>query len=88
MQPFAFPDHCLVPKKVGPCRASYPRWHYNAVSEKCEEFNFGGCKENRNNYLSQAECETACDGISGTQKRQHKIVQMSPCSFAYSVSIF
>ncbi|XP_041928453.1 kunitz-type protease inhibitor 1a isoform X1 [Alosa sapidissima] len=56
--------HCLVPMKVGPCRGSFPRWHYNAVTEKCEEFRFGGCKENSNNYLSDAECQAACDGVS------------------------
>ncbi|XP_076835019.1 kunitz-type protease inhibitor 1a isoform X2 [Brachyhypopomus gauderio] len=57
-------DHCLVPKKVGPCRASYPRWHYNALSEKCEKFIFGGCRENRNNYLTMEECTKACDKAS------------------------
>ncbi|XP_022528298.2 kunitz-type protease inhibitor 1a [Astyanax mexicanus] len=56
--------HCLVPKKAGPCRGSFPRWHYNAASEKCEEFTFGGCKENRNNYLSREECLNACDKVS------------------------
>ncbi|XP_051951910.1 kunitz-type protease inhibitor 1b [Xyrauchen texanus] len=52
--------HCLVPKKVGPCRGSFPRWHYNAASSKCEAFIFGGCKENNNNYLSEEECTNAC----------------------------
>ncbi|XP_010877247.1 kunitz-type protease inhibitor 1a [Esox lucius] len=57
-------NHCLVPKKIGPCRGSFPRWHYNAASEKCEEFTFGGCRENLNNYLSLQECTNACDGVS------------------------
>ncbi|XP_056332390.1 kunitz-type protease inhibitor 1-like [Danio aesculapii] len=57
-------DHCLVPKKEGPCRGSFPRWHYNAVTEKCEEFKFGGCKPNRNNYLALNECQNACNKIS------------------------
>ncbi|XP_016318283.1 kunitz-type protease inhibitor 1b [Sinocyclocheilus anshuiensis] len=52
--------HCLAPKKVGPCRGSFPRWHYNAASSKCEKFIFGGCKENNNNYLSEQECLNAC----------------------------
>lgn len=54
--------HCMAPKKVGPCRGSFSRWHYNAASEKCEEFIFGGCRENRNNYLSKDECTNACYG--------------------------
>lgn len=56
--------HCLVPKKEGPCRGSFPRWHYNAVTEKCEEFKFGGCKPNRNNYLALNECQNACNKVS------------------------
>lgn len=55
-------DHCMAPKKIGPCRGSFPRWHYNAASQKCEQFTFGGCRENLNNYLSQAECTNACAG--------------------------
>ncbi|KAJ8341431.1 hypothetical protein SKAU_G00337220 [Synaphobranchus kaupii] len=59
-------NHCMAPKKVGPCRGSFPRWHYNVVNEKCQEFTFGGCKENQNNYLSEQECSKACDGVSAT----------------------
>ncbi|XP_054894045.1 kunitz-type protease inhibitor 1a [Poeciliopsis prolifica] len=54
--------HCMVPKKVGPCRGSFKRWHYNAASEKCEEFIFGGCLENKNNYIREEECHKACHG--------------------------
>ncbi|XP_016090407.1 kunitz-type protease inhibitor 1-like [Sinocyclocheilus grahami] len=60
--------HCLVPKKEGPCRGSFPRWHYNAVTEKCEQFKFGGCKPNRNNYLALNECLNACDKVSASAK--------------------
>lgn len=60
--------HCLVPKKEGPCRGSFPRWHYNAVTEKCEQFKFGGCKPNRNNYLALNECQNACDKVSAFAK--------------------
>ncbi|XP_067097152.1 kunitz-type protease inhibitor 1b isoform X1 [Osmerus mordax] len=57
-------DHqCLVPKKVGPCRGSFPRWHYNAASEECEEFTYGGCRGNHNNYISEPECTVACKGV-------------------------
>uniref|UniRef100_A0A3Q3W2D6 Uncharacterized protein n=1 Tax=Mola mola TaxID=94237 RepID=A0A3Q3W2D6_MOLML len=55
-------DHCMAPKKIGPCRGSFPRWHYNAASKKCEEFIFGGCRENLNNYLNKDECTNACSG--------------------------
>ncbi|XP_033983913.1 kunitz-type protease inhibitor 1a isoform X2 [Trematomus bernacchii] len=51
---------CMTPMKIGPCRGLFPRWHYNGASEQCEMFNFGGCKENKNNYLSKDECMNAC----------------------------
>ncbi|XP_034433097.1 kunitz-type protease inhibitor 1a [Hippoglossus hippoglossus] len=53
---------CMAPKKMGPCRGAFTRWHYNAASEKCEAFTFGGCRENLNNYLSMDECTKACFG--------------------------
>lgn len=58
--------HCMAPKKIGPCRGAFPRWHYNAASEECEEFMFGGCRENLNNYLTKDECTNAC---YGTEKK-------------------
>uniref|UniRef100_A0A3B3DRE7 BPTI/Kunitz inhibitor domain-containing protein n=1 Tax=Oryzias melastigma TaxID=30732 RepID=A0A3B3DRE7_ORYME len=55
-------DRCLVPKKVGRCRGSFPRWYYNAASQRCEKFLFGGCRGNQNNYLTEEECITVCNG--------------------------
>lgn len=52
----------MAPKKIGPCRGAFPRWHYNGASQKCEGFVFGGCRENLNNYLSKDECTNACSG--------------------------
>ncbi|XP_026163948.1 kunitz-type protease inhibitor 1-like [Mastacembelus armatus] len=61
--------YCLAPVKVGPCRAAFPRWHYNAVTGSCERFLFGGCRANNNNYLSQEECEAACRGVTASSVR-------------------
>ncbi|KAL1252131.1 hypothetical protein QQF64_019927 [Cirrhinus molitorella] len=60
----AINEHCLMPKKVGPCRGAFPRWHFNPVTKKCENFAFGGCKQNRNNFLSLEECAKACHTVS------------------------
>uniref|UniRef100_A0A8C6UKG3 Serine peptidase inhibitor, Kunitz type 1 a n=1 Tax=Neogobius melanostomus TaxID=47308 RepID=A0A8C6UKG3_9GOBI len=60
--------HCMAPKKVGPCRGAFPRWHYNAASEQCEKFTFGGCRENSNNYLTKDECTKACYGTEKLEK--------------------
>lgn len=52
--------------KVGPCRAAFPRWWYNAAAAGCQHFTFGGCKGNRNNFLSEDDCLSACRGVPGT----------------------
>lgn len=57
-------ERCLMPKKVGPCRASYPRWHFNPTTMKCENFVFGGCNGNLNNFLSLEECAKTCHTVS------------------------
>uniref|UniRef100_A0A1A7Y051 Serine peptidase inhibitor, Kunitz type 1 a n=1 Tax=Iconisemion striatum TaxID=60296 RepID=A0A1A7Y051_9TELE len=71
--------HCMAPKKVGPCRGSFLRWHYNAASGKCESFNFGGCKANLNNYLSEDECTKACTGAGGHSGRLLHVSQEEKC---------
>ncbi|NXW56445.1 SPIT1 inhibitor, partial [Eurystomus gularis] len=58
-------EHCLTPKKVGWCRGSFPRWFYNPRLQQCEEFIFGGCKPNKNNYLREEECKLACKNVRG-----------------------
>ncbi|XP_060721975.1 kunitz-type protease inhibitor 1b [Tachysurus vachellii] len=72
--------HCLNPMKVGPCRGSFPRWHFNAASNVCELFTYGGCKQNNNNYLSQQECSDACKGttvIPGSRKIKTEVCNSS-----------
>ncbi|XP_074961679.1 kunitz-type protease inhibitor 1 [Phalacrocorax aristotelis] len=59
-------EHCLTPKKVGWCRGSFPRWFYNPNLQQCEEFIFGGCKPNKNNYLREEECKLACKNVRGS----------------------
>lgn len=61
--------YCRAPVKVGPCRAHFPRWHYNASTGTCQKFVFGGCKQNKNNYLSENECMSACRGVNATSER-------------------
>lgn len=57
--------YCMAPLKVGPCRAAFPRWQYDATQGLCTEFHFGGCNANENNYLSENDCMSACQGVKG-----------------------
>jgi hypothetical protein len=58
-------DFCLVSKVVGKCRASIPRWWYNATDRSCHPFVYGGCEGNYNNYLSEESCLQKCAGVTG-----------------------
>ncbi|XP_064195624.1 kunitz-type protease inhibitor 1-like [Anguilla rostrata] len=62
-------SYCQVPRKVGPCRGAFPRWYYDSVTQECKNFTFGGCKSNLNNYLTEEECNIACEGIKAPASR-------------------
>ncbi|XP_076002323.1 kunitz-type protease inhibitor 2 isoform X2 [Genypterus blacodes] len=59
-------DHCRLPKKIGNCRAAFPRWFFNVTNGTCEIFQYGGCGANRNNFDTKEECEAACSGVTGS----------------------
>lgn len=45
----------------GPCDETNIRYYYNITTEECEEFNYGGCKGNRNNFETIEECVDKCE---------------------------
>lgn len=51
---------CSLPSDVGKCRAMIPRYYYNVESEKCEEFVYGGCNGNKNNFNTEELCQEFC----------------------------
>jgi len=53
-------DICLLPQDVGPCDGVCPRWFFNPDTGECEEFVWGCCDGNRNNFETRAECEAEC----------------------------
>lgn len=59
----SFVDVCDLPKETGPCRASMPRFYYNQNNQRCEEFTYGGCRGNGNNFKTQIECEKRCNSL-------------------------
>ncbi|KAK9395079.1 carboxypeptidase inhibitor SmCI-like [Crotalus adamanteus] len=53
-------DICTLPREVGRCKASFPRHYFNAATGNCEQFIYGGCGGNANNFASMAECRARC----------------------------
>ncbi|XP_075043209.1 kunitz-type protease inhibitor 2 [Mixophyes fleayi] len=56
-------DFCLSEAETGMCRALFIRWWYNAKTETCKNFTYGGCGGNLNNHVGEEECMNKCRGI-------------------------
>ncbi|XP_038597224.1 LOW QUALITY PROTEIN: kunitz-type protease inhibitor 1 [Tachyglossus aculeatus] len=83
-------EYCLVPKKVGRCRGSFPRWYYNSTEQQCQAFVYGGCLGNKNNYLREEECKLACKDVQGAvvESRQNPDPPRHTCSEVCRASQF
>nr|XP_037274981.1 putative Kunitz-type serine protease inhibitor [Rhipicephalus microplus] len=51
---------CRRPPYSGPCRAAFTRFYYDAATNTCRQFTYGGCKSNGNNFVSGTACMKAC----------------------------
>ncbi|ALC38860.1 CG3604, partial [Drosophila busckii] len=56
------PEQCHQPKETGRCFALFYRFAYNLDTHACEEFVYGGCAGNSNNFESKEQCEQLCLG--------------------------
>ncbi|XP_035683938.1 mucin-5B-like isoform X1 [Branchiostoma floridae] len=53
-------DPCEQAMDPGPCKAAFPRWYFNSQTGQCEQFIYGGCLGNDNNFVTEQECQTTC----------------------------
>ncbi|XP_005373386.1 PREDICTED: tissue factor pathway inhibitor [Chinchilla lanigera] len=51
---------CAMKAQDGPCKAMIKRFFYNIFTSQCEEFIYGGCLGNQNQFLSMQECKETC----------------------------
>ncbi|TRY89854.1 hypothetical protein DNTS_024919 [Danionella cerebrum] len=61
----AFEAKCVVPSDSGPCRAAFRKFYFDASTQSCKPFVYGGCKGNLNRYSSEEECMSACSESDG-----------------------
>ncbi|XP_060124577.1 actinia tenebrosa protease inhibitors-like [Zootoca vivipara] len=51
---------CQQPLNTGSCEKSLHRFYYDAQTEKCKPFKYGGCNGNENNFRNKEECTDTC----------------------------
>uniref|UniRef100_A0A3P9MX85 BPTI/Kunitz inhibitor domain-containing protein n=1 Tax=Poecilia reticulata TaxID=8081 RepID=A0A3P9MX85_POERE len=44
----------------GPCRDYMVKWYYDATSNSCAQFWFGGCQGNQNRFDTEKKCRETC----------------------------
>ncbi|KAM9683368.1 trophoblast Kunitz domain protein 1-like [Dama dama] len=60
------PAFCLEPKVTGGCNALMTRYFYNAQTGLCEQFVYGGCEGNANNFKKLEDCMKTCSQEAGS----------------------
>ncbi|XP_077551055.1 papilin-like isoform X2 [Haemaphysalis longicornis] len=77
---------CYLPKEKGPCYAYFPRFYYNSNTERCEEFIYGGCRGNANNFNTVEECKNTCknttmvETLEDVEAFRYPLIQMTTSS--------
>ena len=51
---------CTLPADTGPCDGVCPRWFFNPSLGECQQFFWGCCEGNANNFETQEWCEAEC----------------------------
>lgn len=55
---------CMEQADPGPCRGYFQRWAFVPQKLMCVPFGYGGCRGNRNNFLTAEECNNTCRIVS------------------------
>ncbi|KAL4617373.1 protein AMBP isoform X1 [Arapaima gigas] len=73
-------DPCLSPPDRGPCDGLFPRFYHNSSLMTCENFTYGGCQGNQNNFLTERACLDSCR----TPAACRLPIVTGPCKAAFS----
>lgn len=59
----ALPDACSQPPESGMCKAAFQRYYYDADSDSCRTFIWGGCKGSVP-FETMQDCVSTCNASS------------------------
>merc|ERR1712110_303994 len=65
---------CSLLSDHGPCSNDQTRWFYNKFKDECEQFLWGGCLGNTNNFNSKSACESMCRPRIDTTSVQPELI--------------
>ena len=54
---------CCLPAESGLCMGAIKKFFYDKVSQDCDEFTYGGCLGNRNNFETKELCLQVCGNV-------------------------
>ncbi|XP_054649457.1 kunitz-type protease inhibitor 2 [Dunckerocampus dactyliophorus] len=77
-------ERCEAEPDVGPCRAAFQHWYYDSEAGECRTFIYGGCRGNKNNYMTQQSCLDACQvtALLSAKKRPSDVHRSEKCMSA------
>ncbi|XP_026316323.1 papilin-like [Hyposmocoma kahamanoa] len=61
-----YPKLCTLEAEPGPCRGAFKRFFWNNDEKECQEFIYGGCQGNNNNFETLQACRDTCDTYPGS----------------------
>lgn len=62
---------CMQPMNMGPCRGRFPRYYYDQERQSCIQFNYGGCRGNRNRFERYNDCTRLCEFSKGQMEADY-----------------
>ena len=77
-----------MPLDPGPCQESSSRYYFNVKAGVCEEFMYGGCAGNENNFATIDECKRLCNpnGMDYKKKSSFTVKDYLSFYFVYRLS--
>lgn len=58
-------EYCRLDYDSGECNEVEGRWYYNYREGVCDQFAYGGCGGNQNNFRTEQECQNSCERVRG-----------------------